>query len=331
MTSSLKKKTFLNLFPTPEFLILSTAGIAITDFDTKFVQLKREFLGDGFKLAYASKVVNPTDAVVSGSIGNTEELVSILKKFSSRYGVRYANATLPEEKAYLFTAAINWVPREGLRDAVAFIVEENAPVSLSESVFDFEIIEESRATGSIKVAVSVLPQSIVNSYISIFESAGITLVSFDIESQAIARAVIHSGDRRPHLIINLSAKKTGFYVVEEEVVQFSTTPAYGVGEGDEFSNIDDLKAEMRKVFAFWNARIDQSSGKEKKLEKVLLCGLGASNKSFVDRLMSESEVPYLVADVWLNMTEERSHASEIPVDESLDYASAIGLVLAHRT
>lgn len=338
MISLLKQKTFLDFFPTPEFLLLSTTGITITDVDTKFVQLRRKIFGDGFELAHASKVDNPKGAVESGLINNSDELVSILKKLASHYNIRYARASLPEEKAYLFTTNINWVPSEGLKDAVAFIIEENVPVSLAESVFDFEIINENESAGKIKLAVSVLPENVVNAYVGLFESALITPVSFDLESQAIARTVIHRGDKRPHLIINLSLKKTGFYVVEEEVVQFSTTSAYGVGGDDPYPNLNDLKAEMRKVFAFWNARIDdplrQSSSEAsksgqpgKKIEKVILCGLGRSRADFVEKLMSESEVPYASADVWSNMSSSRKHVSEMSFDESIDYASAIGLVL----
>ena len=317
MIPLLGQKTFLDLFPAPEFLLLSTAGIAVTDTDMKFVQLQREIFGDGFKLANSSKIDNPQGIIES----------NVLKKLSSRYGIRYAHAVLPEEKAYLFTTTIGWVPPLGLKDAVAFIIEENAPVSLAESVFDFEIIREDENAGEIKLSVSVVPKSVVSTYVEIFESALITPISFDLESQAIARAVIHRGDKRPHLIINLSLKKTGFYVVEEEVVQFSTTPAYGIDEGDSYPSLNDLKAEMRKVFVFWNARTDKSGKPEKKIEKVILCGLGASKTDFVEKLMSESEVPYALADVWLNMSPSRSHVAEIPFDESLGYASVIGLVL----
>lgn len=321
MIPLLKQKTFFDLFPAPEFLLLSTTGIAVADSNTKFVRLRREIFGDGFELAHASKVSNPQGAIEAGLINNPNELISILRKFSSHYGIRYAQATLPEEKAYLFTTSIEKVPFEGLRDAVAFIVEENVPVSLAESVFDFEIINEISDANKIKLTVTVLPKNIVNAYIELFESANITPISFDIESQAIARAVVHRGDKRPNLIINLSRKKTGFYIVADEVVQFSTTPAYSIGEDDSYPSLNDLKAEMRKVLAFWSARL------EKKVEKAILCGFGASKKDFVEKLMSESDVPYAPADVWLNTSSSRSHVSEIPFDESLDCASVIGLVL----
>lgn len=337
MTVSSRQKTFFDIFPTPEFLLLSTTGIAITDTDTKFVQLRRKIFGDGFELAHASKVDNPEGAVESGLINNTNELISTLKQLSSHYNIRYARASLPEEKAYLFTTNINWVPPEGLKDAVAFIVEENVPVSLAESVFDFEIVSEDKSAGEIKLSVSVLPKNVVDAYVRLFESASITPISFDLESQAIARAVIRRGDTEPTLIINLSLKKTGFYVVEEEVVQFSTTLAYGIGEDESYPSLNDLRTEMQKIFVFWNTRTDSlrpssseasKSGKlGKKIEKVILCGLGGNKMDFVEKLMNEKEVPFVMADVWQNISPSHSRVPEIPLDESLDYASAIGLVL----
>ena len=67
---------------------------------------------------------------------------------------------------------------------------------------------------------------------------------------------------------------------------------------------------------------------ENKIEKVTLCGLGANNQDFVERLMSGVEVKYEFANVWLNTSSSRSRIPEISFNESLDYASAIGLVLS---
>ena len=115
------------------------------------------------------------------------------------------------------------------------------------------------------------------------------------------------------------------------MVQFSTTPAYGVGVGDLQSDLEDLKAEMHKVFSFWNTRTDKLSKLENKIQKVTLCGLGANNKDFVDKLMTGVEVKYEFANVWLNTSSSRSRIPEMSFNESLDYASAIGLVLSrHR-
>ncbi len=311
----------------PEFMLFSMTGIVITDDDTRFVELKRGLFGDGFELVHASKAPNPKGVVESGLIVSPQNLAPVVRKLSEHYGTNYAKAVLPEERAYIFTTTIDWVPHTGLRDAVAFIVEENAPVSLAESVFDFEIISSDQRAGEIKLAVSVISKDIVKSYENLLESIGITPSAFELESQAIARAVIHREDRRPQLIINLSSKKTGFYVAEDGIVQFSTTPVFGVGTDGSQTNLADLRAEMRKVITFWNARTDKHGRPGKKIEQIVLCGHGANDAAFVEKLMEGSEVDHQLADVWLNLSASRDRTPPIPFEESLGYAPAIGLVL----
>lgn len=330
MSQPLKRRTFLDFFPVPNFLIFSTTGIAVTDKDTKFVQLKRESFGDKAELVHATKVDNPKGAVEAGLISNTTELIPVLKKLVSHYGIQYVYATLPEERAYIFTTTIDWVPHEGLKDAVAFIIEENAPVSLADSVFDFEIISEDKNTQKIKLVATVIPKDIVNSYIKLFESAGITPVSFELESQAIARTAISYGDKRPHLIINLSWKKTGFYIVERGIVKFSTVSAYSIDDDDSYPSLNDLKAEMRKVLAFWNVHAEGPDKLENRIQKIVFCGPGTRKKDFIEKLMNGSKIEYSLIDIWLNLS-SRHRFSKMTFDESISYISAVGSVLPrHR-
>lgn len=330
MTALSKRKSFRDFFPVPEFMLLSMTGIVITDDDTRFVELKRGLFGDGFELVHASKAANPKGAVESGLIISPQNLSPVVKRLSEHYGSSYARVVLPEERAYIFTATIDWVPKEGLRDAVAFIVEENVPISLAESVFDFEIISSDQRAGEIRVAVSVVPKDIVKSYENLLESIGITPISFELESQATARAVVHREDKRPQLIINLALKKTGFYVVEDGIVQFSTTPVFGIGADGAYANLADLRAEMRKVTTFWNVRTDKHGHPSKKIEQIVLCGQGASDTTFVGKLMEGSEIGHQLADVWLNLSSSRDHTPSIHFEESLSYTPAIGLVLPHN-
>lgn len=327
MIASSKRKSFLNLFPVPEFLLLSSTGVSITDKDTKFVQLKKSFFKDRFELIHATKINNPEGSIERGLINNQSKLTPILKKLASHYGVRYVHAVLPEERAYLFTTTINWTPKDGLRDAVAFIIEENVPVTLAESVFDFEIINEDKDAGKIKIAVSVLASELVNSYFNLFESAGLVPVSFNLESQSAVRASILYGDKNPYLIINLSSKKTGLYIVEDEIVQFSTTSAYNISEDNSHSNINDLKAEIRKVIAFWNVHSDKTNNSSGLIQKAIVGGPNSFKKDYIKELMEGSNIEYSIADSVLNLSSNK-HLTRMTNEDSLDYVLAIGAVLS---
>jgi Tfp pilus assembly PilM family ATPase len=143
------------------------------------------------------------------------------------------------------------------------------------------------------------------------------VVAFDTESQAIARAIIKRGDKMAYLIINISMHKTGFYVVEDEVVQFSTTINSGAGEDDFFLSLTHLQEEMRKVLSFWEARGEtKTEGTEKKIKRALICGTGADQQEFIHKLMEESGVEYKIANVSMK-----------PFASTPDCAAVVGLVI----
>lgn len=324
MADALKNRTFFNLFPTPEYLSLSNSGIAIGDDGIKFLQLHHGLFGNGLTLSHHQKIPLPEGTVFGGLIYDPKNVIAALKEVKDTYGITYTRATLPEEKAYLFSAAIPRVPVEGLKDAVAFIIEENAPVKLAESVFDFDIISSSPELPKFEVTVAVLPKRIADSYMEVFQTAGLVPVSFDIESQAIARAAVPTGDASTWLVINIETKKTGFYIVEAGVVRFTTTLSFGSNQ----PGTTELKTEMRKIFAFWGAREVKPGSPQKKIEKALLCGTGALNNAFVEELMDECPVEYTWGNPWINVSSGGKAPPEF-ASEAMDFTATIGLALPH--
>jgi len=214
-------------------------------------------------------------------------------KFKSGDSTTFANGILPDEKAYLFTKSFENVVKDGLYDAAAFIIEENVPISLKEVVFSYEIIEE--GGGKIRVAVTVVPKLVISEQIKLFESAGVTITSFDTESQAIANEIIPQGDTRAYLIINLTEKKTGFYIVEKRVVQLSTTVNHE--SGIELREISEIKAKMEEVIGFWASNV----GPKAKIERIFLCGARSNKIDLVEALKANAiGMQFAHAECWLN-------------------------------
>ncbi len=328
MSDSKKQHTFYEHFPTPEYLTLSNSGVAITDDSVHFMQLRRGMLGSTLKLAHYEKIPLPQGVVESGYINNAEKLTEVLADLSKRYRLAYIRATLPEERAYLFTVSIDKVPDEGLRDAVAFIIEENVPVTLENSVFDFDVLATAEEAGKITVAVSVISKKVVDFYLQVFEAAGMTPVSLDIESQAIARAAVRKGDRSAQMIVNLGDKKTGFYVIADGVVQFTTTLPYGAAASGTGDHLTDLQAEIKKIFAFWDAH-HKTGAEGKGIEKILVCGQASLDSNLVALFMNDAPVPFEWVDPWKNAF---SISEKLPADlrrDALEYTSATGLAIPH--
>ena len=214
-------------------------------------------------------------------------------KFNSDDNASFVNGILSDDKAYLFTKSFENVVKDGLYDAVAFIIEENVPISLKEAVFSYEIVEEDG--GNIKVAVTVVPKSVISEQIKLFESAGVTITSFDTESQAIAHEIIPQGDMKAYLIVNLAEKKTGFYIVEQRVVQFSTTINHE--NGIELREINEIKSKMEEVIGFWASNV----GPKAKIEKTFLCGARSDKDNFIETFKSNSGgMQFAHAECWLN-------------------------------
>jgi Type IV pilus assembly protein PilM len=311
--------SFLDLFPTPEFLLISSIGVTISDSSVYLVEFKRSGKGDrGLILLHLGSVPLPEGAVTDGVVNNREAVTKALKELREHFNFRYVRATFPEEKAYLFTTEVTKASGADLRDAIAFTIEENAPVHLAESIFEYDVIGED--DDKVKVAVTVLPTEAVTAYCALFEDAGITPIGFDITPQAISRSLIPRGDKRTFLIVNAGERKTGFYVVEDGVVQFSSTMVLGAGDGPEYPDLDALRTEVRKIFGFWDTKID----------KVILSGRGAGKPDFVERLMSELGVEYAVGDIWASASPIEKYVPDIPFTTSLSYAAPVGTALPSK-
>lgn len=326
--SSKQSKKLLDYFPVPDYLLLGTSGITLTDKSAKFAQFKKG--SQGLQLIHFVDIPFTKGAITSGYINDTEEVKKALVYLRDLYKLTFVMATLPEERAYVFTTEIDKVPFDQLRDAVAFTIEENAPVTLDKSIFDFDIIG-STSGPKIKVAVTVVTYKGTALYTEVFESAGVSPISFEIESQAIARAVIPKGDERTYLIINLTPDKTGLYIAGEEVIQFTSTVPFGAREVDgAYPDIHDLKAEIRKIFAFWNTRLDYQGIPIKKIEKVMFVGEESVKEDFISELMTDLSIEYSLADVWVNALSVEDSVPNIPFKESLGCAAAIGLSLPKK-
>lgn len=317
----LKTIKLLDLFPTPEYLLLASAGIVVNDTGVKLVAFSRGLFSNSLKLSKFEKIPLPDELVQEGFVNNSDKLVAILSDLASRHKLHYIYAALPEERAYIFTTTIDKVPQEGLRDAVAFVVEENAPVTLAESVFDFEVVEELKESNKIKVTVSVISKKVVDFYLQVFESAGMTPISFDIEAEATARAIIPRGDKGVRLIVNIGNKKTGLYIVEDGVVRFTTTLPYGIVSSD----VGNIQSELSRVITFWNTHDGNRS-----VENMFLCGYGTLNESYLETFKNSCQIPCEVANVWANAPEVAVSLPQAFTQESLDHAAAIGLALPYK-
>jgi len=352
------QNSFYKLFPPPRFLEMPAIGLDISDESIHFLELSPG--KGGFVVKNFGEKKIPKEIIKSGEIKDTEKLSKILSNIGSKFSSNFINVSLPEQRAYLLKLRIPKIKRSEIRSSLELQLEDNVPISAGEAVFDYDIIEEREK--DIEVVLSVFPSDIIESYINVFKSVGLVPLSFEIESQAIARSVVPYGDNGTFMVVDFGNTRTGISVVSEEIVRFTSTidiggsaisksieklmsvspekaeeikKERGITKNKEdnelfltmMSIVGVLKEEINKHYIYWHTHKDQYGIKRPKIEKIILCGGDANLIGLPEYLSSGLHTPVELANVMANVNSFERYIPQIDFNKSLRYATSIGLAL----
>lgn len=303
-----------------------------------------------------------TPVVFNETLSSNQDLILALKKLQKANKFNFVEISIPEEKAYLFTTEVPEGNDEVIRNHIEFHLEENVPVALADTVFDYHIIKKNNKKGTDFASVSVVPRGVIEDYTALFEKCGMTPVSFLIENQAITRSIISLEDMDTYLVVNIGKTKTVLSIVNEQTVQFTSTVNIG---GDDFASaiakensiteeqaenmirekgfvrtennndfflslinvVSALRDEIQRVYIYWLSHVDKN-GKDPTVPfKVLLTGRDSSIIGFREYMALSLKVPVDLANVWVNVFSFDQEIPPIEHLESLNYATVIGLAL----
>ena len=351
------KKTFLDFFPPPGFLTMPAYGLNMSDHSIKVLELLTDHKT---KVGKFGEEPIPDGAVKSGNINNKEALKGVLKSIKEKYGMSLVRVSIPEEKAYVFKLKIPKTDdEEEIRSSIEFRLEDNVPLSLNEAIFDYDIISTGH-NSHIDVSVCVFPQKVVANYAGLFEEAGLTPLSFEIEASSIARAVIDKKSTDTYMIVDYGRTRTGFSVVSGGVVRYTSTVEIGGEpiteiimkkknlshkEAEDIKNhkgilkdpenpelymsfvniVSALRDEINNRYIYWHTHKDEEGKVGNKIKKIILVGGNANLLGLDEYLSSSLKVRVEKADVWSNIAFPEGYIPPINFYHSLSYASAIGL------
>ncbi len=353
------RKLFSSVFPPPEFLSLSAAGLDISSRSVKVIALAQE--GPHLSLREYANAEIPEGVIEGGDIVDSDALVEILRRVRSRHAVRYVHASLPEKKAFLYQARMPQQSVATLHQAIESELEEHVPLPPSETYFDFETLPQSAASNDADVAVTAYARRIVESYVSVLERAGLTPVSLEVESQALARAVVPRGEKGTVMAVDFGkyATRVAFIangqtvftatidigghaltsaimkqlnVKEEEAERLKNEQGLIKGEGGTdlsealMITVTVLKDELMRHLSYWNERASSTSVAEP-VSGMYLCGGNANLRGLPEYLAAAMRIRVSVANVWTNAFSFNEYVPDMPRSESLGYATAIGLAL----
>jgi hypothetical protein len=314
-------KNVLGLLPPPEFLNIPYAGLSISDTAVRVIQFSRNQNGL-YLFKFAEKSL-PAGFVTSGFINNIDGVAQILQTLKKDLKLNHIKVSLPEEKAYLFTTKIPKINQKEIRGAVEFKMEENVPVPSNELVFDYAVPDSEAHPDHLNVVVSAMPISVIDAYIETMNKAELSLLSLEIESQAVARALLPGADLSACIIAHFGKDKVGLYVAYHRIIHFtSTISTTGMLIGD-FSYIS---SEIKKLQVYWQTLKENVGDANKKINKIIVCGEGLT-PDMESGVGIKSKIPTSLGNVWINAFDIDRNVPEISHSDSLKYAPAVGLAL----
>ena len=349
------------LFPPPKFLSMPAVGLDISDSSLKLVEFQQGI--GGIHLKRWAKADLPKGVLSGGKIQDMKALTDTLATFRAQEGFTFAHVSLPEQQAYFFKTEVpHDIKASRIRQVLEFKLESNVPIPLKDAIFDYDLLPGKKEGGTIDVGVTVYPTDAVEKLTAALTQAGIVPLSFEIEAQAIERAVIPTHDQGVHMVIDFGETRTGIAIVRDSMLVFTSTLEV---RGRELTRaiMDDLKVdeasaeifknekgivrnsgnadlsahlmhtvtllkeEIERHHAYWESRNRDGGSEEGAIQSIILCGGNANLAGLPEYLTESLQVPAVRANVWQNVFSFDEKVPEIDFAHSLSFSTAVGLAL----
>lgn len=201
-------------------------GLDISDLSLKTVFLRKK---KGFfeLAAFGERKLKP-GIVEDGEIKNEKKLAEIIKEAiknpkRGKIQTKYVIVSLPEKKSFLEIIQMPKLREEELKSAILYEAENYIPLPVHEVYLDYQVIPPVyESSKKINILLAAIPKKIADSYLSTLKLAGLFPLAFEIESLAIARALIKNEIAdSPVFLIDIGATKSIFVIFSGYSVRFS--------------------------------------------------------------------------------------------------------------
>ncbi len=349
------------IFPPPSFFSLPAVGIDFSDATMRYIELGAS--GPGITPVRSGQIVIPPGCIEGGRVSDKKTFTEFLRSVKRDHNLNFVRVAIPESQVYLFTLSVDTAAAADIRSAIELVIEDNIPLRAIETVFDFSILKTTGNT--IIVQVVAVAESTVNTLFSCFIEAGLRPVSFELDAQAIARAVLPRTARGCRMIVDIGAHRTGIIVTAEGSVVYTATIDFGgvmlaqtlstklgiaLSEAEELKktvglshskeheaffdvlsmSIIPLKDEINRRFLYWQEKKEQLGGFPS-IEAVYICGGHGNLHGLTDYLAATLRIPVMQVNPWVNCFSFERYIPEIPFEGSMSYVTAVGLALADHT
>lgn len=336
-------------------------GLDISDRSLRLINLRKR--GKKFTIVSFNELNFPPEILVDGQIQDMNKMANYIKKVikttkGSKISSKNLVSVLPETKTFIKVIDVDLGDYPEIKNDVTEVIKKeivkHVPLNVDEIYLDWQtLIEEGE---KMRILVGAVPRDISDSFVQTIEKAGYSPQILEIEAAPIIRSLIPEKDKKPKIIIDFGANRTGLIVYDNEAVQF--TVSLGIS-GEKITktiaknlNLDEKKSEkaklvcgldkdkcegaLRKVLFdsinklakniqksinYYQENFPQSN----KIEEVVLCGGGANFLKIDEVLQEKLKLPVRIGDPLINNVINKK--STIPASKLLSYTTAIGLAL----
>ncbi len=348
-------KKYFSYFSKPQ-----TFAVDVNNSDLKVFQIERK--GDDDIICGWSKKFLPQGVVVDFEVQKTDEFVTILKEALNEAAGKKIRGksvivSVPEDKVFLRLIKLPLMEKEEVKEAIQWELESNIPISVEEVYFDWQIVKKEAKNMDILVAAT--PKRVVDSILTSFEMAGLTVTVLEADSVATERSVLDADEKEVVLVADIGIDGTAYFVYREGYPVFSSSSSIsgklftdvvskefgidvkkaenyktkiGLGsnkkEREEALRIfkpilSNLIQELNRTIDFYNENLLIN---DKKIEKIILVGGGSSLKGLVSYVALHLKKDVVQGDPWKNVKFKRQ-IPPISQEKAQSYITAIGLAL----
>jgi type IV pilus assembly protein PilM len=338
-------------------------GVDISDTSLKYVSFAPSAKeGSERTLEQWGELTIPAGIVSRGEVVDTPKLVAVLKELKQKTKTEFVSVSLPEERAYLFETDIRRnTPYKEVKGLLEFRLEENVPIPSRDVYFDFSILPAPKEAKTINVSVVAYAKQTIEAYYTACIEANLHPISFEVEAQAMARAVVPRLAKGAAMVVDFGKTRSGIGIVHQGSLLYTSTVDIG---GDHLSQVlrkilgDKPEAELTHIkntqglvrgadsseirdalistvsivrdeivtrMQYWHTRMGLTD--ERRINSVILCGGSANLKGIPEYFTETLGIPAVRGNVWENVFSLDTNVPPIDRYHSFGYAAAIGLAL----
>lgn len=341
----------------PTFFTLPAVGLDFSDTKMRFIKLREK--KSSLIASRFAEVPLPENCLVAGRVVDQTKLNNFLRDIAHKYKLKYVRFAIPESQVYPFSLSLDAGAKKDIHGAIELVIEDYIPLKNSEAVFDYRIISQNER--SILVQVLAMAAAVAEQYLTAFAFAKLVPVSFELDSQSMARAILSPKDKGACIIADIGSLHTGIAILNKGLVSYTSTIDFGgkniidqVGkilEVDEkealelirhkgltqidknqnlflaiSQSADQLIMEIKKRISYWQDR-KESSGASL-IEQIYICGGYSTILGLDDYLSAQLRLKTVLSNPWRNCLSFEKEIPTIAFDQAQSFATVIGLALA---